>query len=67
MAASIGQINRRLRPFGLRLGTLPVWLVGIVIAVLWALPFVWMISTSLKFPGDVMTVDDWILRAANVS
>jgi len=62
-ASSIGQINRRLRPFGLRLGTLPVWLVGIVIAVLWALPFVWMISTSLKFPGDVMTVDvEWLPR-----
>ncbi len=57
------QINRSLQPYGLRLGTLPVWLVGIVIALLWAMPFVWMISTSLKFPGDVMTVDvEWLPR-----
>ena len=64
MAASLSrQINRRLRPYGLRLGTLPVWLIGLVIALLWAMPFVWMISTSLKFPGDVMTVDvEWLPR-----
>ena len=64
MAASLSrQIDRRLRPYGLRLGTLPVWLIGLVIALLWAMPFVWMISTSLKFPGDVMTVDvEWLPR-----
>ena len=64
MAASLSrQINRRLQPYGLRLGTLPVWLIGLVIALLWAMPFVWMISTSLKFPGDVMTVDvEWLPR-----
>jgi multiple sugar transport system permease protein len=64
MAASLArQIDRRLRPYGLRLGTLPVWLMGLVIALLWAMPFVWMISTSLKFPGDVMTVDvEWLPR-----
>src|SRR5215813_5871571 len=61
--STVGQINRHLRPYGLRLGTLPVWLVGLVIAVLWAMPFVWMVSTSLKFPGDVMTVDiEWLPR-----
>jgi multiple sugar transport system permease protein len=64
MAASTAKrINRRLQPYGLRLGTLPVWLIGIIIALLWAMPFVWMISTSLKFPGDVMTVDiEWLPR-----
>ncbi|MGH8245402.1 MAG: carbohydrate ABC transporter permease [Gammaproteobacteria bacterium] len=57
------QINQLLRPYGLRLGMLPVWLVGMVFALLWAMPFVWMISTSLKFPGDVMTVDvEWLPR-----
>lgn len=62
-ASTMRQINRRLRPWGLRLGSLPVWLVGIVIALLWAMPFVWMVSTSLKFPGDVMTVDvEWLPR-----
>jgi multiple sugar transport system permease protein len=68
MAASLSrQIDRRLRPYGLRLGTLPVWLIGLVIALLWAMPFVWMISTSLKFPGDVMTVDvEWLPRRATL-
>jgi len=62
-ASAMRQINRRLQPWGLRLGTLPVWLVGIVIALLWAMPFVWMVSTSLKFPGDVMTVEvEWLPR-----
>jgi multiple sugar transport system permease protein len=62
-ASAMRQINRRLRPWGLRPGTLPVWFVGIVIALLWAMPFVWMISTSLKFPGDVMTVEvEWLPR-----
>jgi len=57
------RIDRRLRPYGLRIGSLPVWLVGLCVAVLWAMPFVWMISTSLKFPGDVMTVDiEWLPR-----
>jgi multiple sugar transport system permease protein len=61
--STLGRINRRLRPYGLRVGTLPVWLIGVLIAVLWAMPFVWMISTSLKFPGDVMTVDvEWLPR-----
>jgi multiple sugar transport system permease protein len=31
------------------------------VSVLWALPFVWMVSTSFKYPGDVMTVDiEWL-------
>jgi multiple sugar transport system permease protein len=61
--STVGQINRRLRPYGLRIGMLPVWLLGLFIALLWAMPFVWMISTSLKFPGDVMTVDvEWLPR-----
>lgn len=42
---------------------LPIWLLGMGIAVLWALPFVWMVSTSFKFPQDVMTADiQWLPR-----
>jgi len=64
VAASRTQtINQRLRRYNLRLADVPVWLIGLVIAVLWAMPFVWMVSTSLKFPGDVMTVDiEWLPR-----
>ena len=39
---------------------LPIWLFGMGIAILWAMPFVWMVSTSLKYPEDVMTADiEW--------
>lgn len=41
----------------------PIWLLGMGVAVLWALPFVWMVSTSFKFPEDVMTADiEWLPR-----
>jgi multiple sugar transport system permease protein len=68
MAASLTRrINRGLQPFGLRLATLPVWLIGLAIALMWAMPFVWMISTSLKFPADVMTVDvEWLPHRATL-
>ncbi len=57
------RINRQLRPFGLTIGTIPVWLGGLAIAIAWGAPFVWMVSTSLKLPGEVMTVDiEWLPR-----
>jgi multiple sugar transport system permease protein len=57
------RVDRWLRPYNLRLGSMPVWFVGLGGAVLWAMPFVWMVSTSLKYPGDVMTVDiEWLPR-----
>lgn len=38
-----------------------IWPAGIAVAALWALPFVWMVSTSFKFPADVMTKDiEWL-------
>ncbi len=47
---------RRMEPIDV-----PIWLIGMGIAVLWALPFVWMVSTSFKFPEDVMTADiEWL-------
>ncbi len=64
MAATRTQtINHWLRRYNLRLADVPVWLIGLIIAVLWAMPFVWMVSTSLKYSGDVMTVDiEWLPR-----
>jgi multiple sugar transport system permease protein len=50
--------ERRMEPIDL-----PIWLIGMGVAVLWALPFVWMVSTSFKFPADVMTADiEWLPR-----
>ncbi|MBB3773448.1 multiple sugar transport system permease protein [Angulomicrobium tetraedrale] len=40
---------------------LPIWLVGMAVAFAWFAPFVWMVSTSLKYPEDVMTAQiEWL-------
>jgi len=42
---------------------IPIWLVGLIVAVFWIAPFVWMVSTSLKPPKEVMTREiEWIPR-----
>ena len=60
----VGEQSRRwLLRYNLRPGQLPVWLIGLAIAALWFMPFLWMVSTSFKFPADVMTTDiEWIPR-----
>lgn len=40
---------------GMRLSQLPLWLVGMAAAVLWAFPFLWMAATSFKSPPEQMT------------
>jgi len=63
MAGFSRTLNKRLRPYNLRPADLPIWFCGLIVAGIWALPFVWMISTSFKYPGDVMTVDiEWLPR-----
>jgi len=62
-AGLVARIDRRLRPWNLRLVQVPAWLAGTCLALLWSAPFVWMVSTSFKLPHDVMTVDvEWIPR-----
>ncbi len=40
-----------------------IWIGGMLVALLWAAPFFWMVSTSFKFPADVMTETiEWIPR-----
>jgi ABC-type glycerol-3-phosphate transport system permease component len=47
----------------LALGDLPLWLFGMVMVCLWAAPFVWMVSTSLKPAAQVMTKHvEWLPR-----
>jgi len=42
---------------------LPIWILGLFIAVLWILPFVWMVSTSFKPAKEVMTKEiEWFPR-----
>ena len=41
--------------------TVVLWVLGMLVVVAWAAPFVWMVSTSLKLPGDIMTRDiEWL-------
>lgn len=45
----------------LRFRDLPVWALGLLAALLWAAPFLWMVSTSFKPASQVMTpVIEWI-------
>lgn len=54
-------------PARLRLADVPVWLVGTLVALAWAMPFLWMVSTSFKRPEHVMTADiEWIPRVATL-
>lgn len=56
-------LNSFLRRFNLRIGDIPLWLAGLIIAVMWIAPFVWMVSTSLKPPKQVMTKEiQWLPR-----
>ncbi|MFZ5808017.1 MAG: carbohydrate ABC transporter permease [Chloroflexota bacterium] len=42
---------------------IPIWLMGLIVAVFWIAPFIWMVSTSLKPPKEVMTREiEWIPR-----
>jgi len=53
----------RLRSRHLRPLDVPVWLLGMLVAAAWAAPFVWMVSTSLKPAGQVMTrTIEWLPR-----
>ncbi len=49
------------------LTTLLFWLVGTVLALLWAVPIIWMISTSFKLPGDIMKLEiEWLPNPATL-
>jgi len=43
--------------------TVLVWIAGMAFAIAWAAPLVWMVSTSLKLPSQVMTrTIEWLPR-----
>ena len=52
-----------LKKWNLTFWDVPVWLIGTLISFVWFMPFIWMISTSLKLPEHVMTKEiEWIPR-----
>ncbi len=57
------RLSSFLRGRGLRPVDIPIWLVGLILSVIWIAPFVWMVSTSLKPPKEVMTKEiEWLPR-----
>ena len=63
MADLAQTLHRRIGTSRLRLRDLPIWLVGMLVVCLWAAPFVWMVSTSVKPASEVMTRDiEWLPR-----
>src|SRR5215216_6332090 len=45
MQTALARLNRRLRPWSLRVEEVPVWLFGLAFAMIWVMPFVWMVAT----------------------
>jgi multiple sugar transport system permease protein len=57
------RINKYLSRWNLSIGAIPIWLLGMFVVVLWAAPFLWMVSTSFKPVKEVMSTQiDWIPR-----
>jgi multiple sugar transport system permease protein len=56
-------LRRWLEARRMTLVDVPIWIVGMIVAAMWFAPFVWMVSTSLKYPADVMTQSiEWFPR-----
>jgi multiple sugar transport system permease protein len=56
-------VARRVPGTALAWADVPVWLLGTAMVCVWAAPFVWMVSTSLKPPAQVMTrTIEWLPR-----
>ena len=48
-------------------GTWLLWIAGMAAAAAWALPLVWMVSTSIKPPGQVLTPTvEWLPRTVTM-
>ena len=41
----------------LKISDIPIWTIGTIISIIWFMPFIWMLSTSLKLPENVITKD----------
>ncbi len=63
MNATLINLRRFLKARKMTFWDVPVWIIGMAIAVVWIAPFVWMVSTSLKPLDQVMTkYVEWVPR-----
>jgi multiple sugar transport system permease protein len=61
--ADLGVLRSTIPGTNLQVKDVPLWLFGMFFVLLWAAPFVWMVSTSFKPISQVMTVDvEWLPR-----
>ena len=61
-------LRRRIPGTRLRWQDVPGWVVGMACVAAWAAPFAWMVSTSFKPAGQVMTRDiEWIPRQVTLA
>ena len=68
MAGALEPVRRWLEARKMSAIDVPIWLIGLAVAVVWFAPFVWMVSTSLKYPEDVMTQDiEWLPRRVTLA
>ena len=68
MARAVDLLRRRVPGTQLRWRDVPFWLFGMGCVVVWAAPFVWMVSTSFKPPAQVMTKNvEWLPREVTLA
>ncbi|MDG2198010.1 MAG: carbohydrate ABC transporter permease [SAR324 cluster bacterium] len=48
-------MNYKINLNKLKISNIPIWSIGTIISIIWFMPFIWMLSTSLKLPENVIT------------
>lgn len=60
-------INKLLKKWNLTLLDFPIWAIGTFISIIWFMPFIWMISTSLKLPEHAITKNiEWLPKVVTL-
>jgi multiple sugar transport system permease protein len=60
-------INKILKKYNLTLLDFPIWAIGTFISIIWFMPFIWMISTSLKLPEHAITKNiEWLPKVVTL-
>ena len=60
-------INKILKKWNLTLLDFPIWAIGTFVSIIWFMPFIWMISTSLKLPEHAITKNiEWLPKVVTL-
>ncbi len=59
--------KKSLKRYNLTIFDLPIWAIGTFISIVWFMPFIWMISTSLKLPEHTLTKEiEWLPKVVTL-